>query len=73
MLRAQFTVLYAEEIPTRKTRGVTGVPLIWRYFLQPTKRCDAHCCMDERSYVKRTAMRIHADVPGAFVFPAART
>ena len=67
VLRAQFTVLYAEEIPTRKTRGVTGVPLIWRYFLQPDESAMHKLHMDERSYVAHCVMRIHADVPGAFV------
>lgn len=72
MLKAQFIVLYSDEIPTRKTKGVTDVPLIRRYFLTPDEGAMQKLHMDERSYVAHCVMRIHADVPGAFVFSSGK-
>ena len=71
-LAAHFEVVYSSEMKTRKVRGVTGEPLIFRYFLYPLSKRLANSLLDEQQYVVKCVNRINTDIKGAFVFSSGK-
>ncbi len=68
LLKDQFEIVKAENIPTRKVAAITDIPLIWRYFVAPLPSKIAALQTDEREYVARTIMKINTLFRGAYVF-----
>ena len=71
-LKRHFAVIHQEKIPTRKTRGITDVPLIWRYFLDPLPRKRSESQLDEQAYVVQCLFQIHRELKGAYVFSSGK-
>lgn len=71
-LAAHFEVAYSSEMKTRKTKGVSGEPLIFRYFLCPLSKRLANSLLDEQQYVVRCVNDINTNIDGAFVFSSGK-
>ncbi|MCE5192289.1 MAG: glutamine amidotransferase family protein [Actinomycetia bacterium] len=62
-----FLVDLAEPMPTRPVKGITGAPLLWRYFLTPYPNKLEESEMSAEDYVVEAVMTINSSVDGAFV------
>ena len=71
-LEEHFDVINLSKIPTRKTKGITDEPLIWRYFVTPlpTKLADSQ--LDEREFVAKCVFRVNTRIEGAYVFSSGK-
>ncbi len=69
-LRRSFTIDHCEPIPTRKTAGISGEPLLWRYFVLPLDGNTDTAC--EESFVVDKALQINSEVEDSFVFSSGR-
>jgi len=67
-LERHFDIINLSKIPTRKVKGITDEPLIWRYFVTPfaTKLADSQ--LDEREYMAKCVFRVNTRIQGAYVF-----
>jgi glutamate synthase domain-containing protein 1 len=70
LLKQNFDVLEAEEIPTNLKANVQNPPLIWRYFVQPKKSAVKSLSHDD--YVLENVMKINARIRGAFVISSGK-
>jgi glutamate synthase domain-containing protein 1 len=71
-LERHFDVEKSENIPTRRTPGITDEPLIWRYFVVPLQTKLLAAQLDEREYVARCAFRINKDIDGSYIFSSGK-
>lgn len=71
-LLSHFEVVYSSEIKTRKTKGITDVPIIYRYFLSPLSKRLQNSLLDEERYVVKCVNKINAEINGAFVFSSGK-
>ncbi len=69
-LHQYFAVERSEEIPTRKTAGITDEPLVWRYFVQP-KRSAINTDAEE-DYVVEKVLQINSQIEDSFVFSSGK-
>lgn len=69
-LEPRFQVERSEEVPTRKTDGISGEPLIFRYFVLPKIRTGSSQAEDD--YVVERVLRINSQIDGAFVFSSGK-
>lgn len=69
-LKENFYVHLAEEIPTRRTKGIDNPPRVWRYFLQ----VDSGQLEDlpEEDYITQKVMVINLKLKDAFVFSSGK-
>jgi len=67
VLRANFQVDLAEPMPTRRVKGISDAPLLWRYFLVPNARKLEEAEMTPEDFVVHVVMRVNSSVDGAFV------
>jgi glutamate synthase domain-containing protein 1 len=65
LIRENFDVLQAEEIPVNPEAKVWKPPSLWRYFVQPKKEATKNRSHDD--YVLENVMRINTESRGAFV------
>lgn len=72
LLNKHFQSKLAEEMPTRRTRGITDAPMIWRYFLQVDEDNLHLSDVEEEDYVVDVVMKINATVKGAFVMSSGK-
>jgi glutamate synthase domain-containing protein 1 len=70
LIRKNFDVLEAEEIPVNPKANVWKPPLLWRYFVQPNKNEVKDQPLEE--YVLKNVMRINTEIGGAFVFSSGK-
>ena len=68
LLKEYFEIVQSESIPTRKIPAITDEPFIWRYFVTPLRSMLASLQLDEKELTARVAMRINAEMNGAYVF-----
>ncbi len=71
-LNRHFEIENAGKIPTRKTKGIDGEPLIWRYFATPKRFKLQESELDESEYVSRCVFRINGHYDGAYVFSSGK-
>lgn len=71
-LKDTFEIVKSENIPTRKHKRITDVPLIWRYFVIPHSSVLSRLQLDEKEYVARTVMKINTQIEGAYVFSSGK-
>ncbi len=71
-LNRHFEIETAGKIPTRKTKGIDGEPLIWRYFAMPRRFKLSESELDESEYVSRCVFRINGHIDGAYVFSSGK-
>ena len=71
-LESHFDIINLSKIPTKRVKGITDVPLIWRYFIMPlpTKLADSQ--LDEREFVVKSIFRINTGIDGAYVFSSGK-
>ena len=71
-LERHFDIINLSKIPTRKMKGITDEPLIWRYFVAPlpTKLMDSQ--LGEREFVAKCVFRINTTIKGAYVFSSGK-
>lgn len=69
-LKSHFYWVHDEEVPTRKTKGITKPPLLWRYFLDVGEHHSADISDDD--YVVERVMEINTKIDGAFVFSSGK-
>jgi len=67
VLERFFQVDLAEPMPTRRVKGITDAPLLWRYFLQPQPAKLADLEMTPEDYVVHVVMLVNSTIDGAFV------
>lgn len=61
-----FEIDHSEQIPTRKTDGITDEPLVWRYFARP-KQTEG-----EEDYIVEKVLQINSEIEDSFVFSSGR-
>ena len=71
-LKQRFDISNMERIPTKKVYGISGAPLIWRYFGQLLPEVMAHTELDEEEYVCRSVIHINTQIKGAYVFSSGK-
>ena len=71
-LERHFDIINLSKIPTRKTPGITDVPLIWRYFVTPLPTKLNESQLDEKEFVARCVMKINTKINGAYVFSSGK-
>lgn len=69
-LNQRFKVTHAEEIPTKKTKGITDPPLVWRYFIKPPDHSLGKPA--EEDYIVKNVMFINTQIDRAFVFSSGK-
>lgn len=69
-LEPRFQVERSEEIPTRKTEGITNEPLVYRYFVSP--KIPRQMKTSEDDFVAERVLRINSEIEGAFVFSSGK-
>ena len=69
-LKEKFDLVYAEEVPTRLTPGITNPPLVWRYFLEIGRHKSAE--QSEDDYVVDRVMEVNTKLEDAFVFSSGK-
>ena len=71
-LERHFDIINLSKIPVRRTKKITGEPLIWRYFVMPlpTRLKDSH--LDEKEFVARSVININSNIQGAYVFSSGK-
>jgi len=67
-----FNVDTSEMIHTRKVKGITNPPLIWRYFVQPKKNKLLSSELSEEEYVVQCVMRINSTYEGSYIFSSGK-
>ncbi len=67
VLHAYFQVDLAEPMPTRRVKGISDAPLLWRYFLAPDELKLEEAEMTAEDFVVHTVMKINSSIDGAFV------
>ena len=67
-----FEVVNLSRIPIRKSKKITDVPLIWRYFVTPNHNRLADSGIDEREYVARAVININTNFKGSYVFSSGK-
>ncbi len=67
VLHAYFQVDLAEPMPTRRVKGISDAPLLWRYFLSPDSLKLEEAEMTAEDFVVHAVMKINASIEGAFV------
>ena len=72
LLKDRFEIVKAENIPIKKIKEITDVPLIWRYFVAPLASILSRLQLDEKEYVARTVMHINTNLKGAYVFSSGK-
>jgi glutamate synthase domain-containing protein 1 len=69
-LQRFFRVEHSEEIPSRKTEGISNEPLLRRYFVSPlTDSVDESA---EQDYVIDKVLRINSEVADSYVFSSGK-
>lgn len=71
-LESHFDIINLSKIPTRKTPGITDVPLIWRYFVMPLPTKLNESQLEEKEFVARCVMKINTKINGAYVFSSGK-
>lgn len=71
-LREHFTIVKAEDIPTRKIPEIADIPLIRRYFCAPLEHELSRLQLDENEYVARLVIKINSEIKGAYVFSSGK-
>lgn len=71
-LDRHFDIINLSKIPTRKIRGITDEPLIWRYFVTPLATRLAESQLDEREYVAKSVFRVNTRIDGAYIFSSGK-
>lgn len=66
-INRHFDVHLAEKMPTRKNKGISNQPLIWRYFVSPSIRKFEDFDGDADEFTAQCVMRINNFFEGAFV------
>jgi len=71
-LERHFDIINLSKIPTRKVKGITDEPLIWRYFVTPLPTRLADSQLDEREFVARCVFRVNTCIDGAYIFSSGK-
>ena len=69
-LKRHFYCVHDEEVPTRRTKGITNPPQLWRYFLEVGEHRPLDTSDDD--YVVERVMEINTKIDGAFVFSSGK-
>ncbi len=71
-LNQHFNIELGGPIPTRKVVGISGAPLIWRYFAKPKLEQLRVAEMKEDDFVVNMVMFINERLDGAYVFSSGK-
>ena len=71
-LERHFDIINLSKIPTRKHKGITDEPLIWRYFVTPLPTRLAESQLDEDEFMVRCVFRVNTRIQGAYVFSSGK-
>ena len=71
-LERHFDIINLSKIPTRKNKNITNEPLIWRYFVNPTRAKLTESQLSEDEFVVKCVMRINSKIDGAYVFSSGK-
>ncbi len=70
LLRHNFNVIEAEEVPTRPTHAIVNPPSVWRYFIEV--RTEENNGQSEDNYVVDRVMEINTKIEDTFVFSSGK-
>lgn len=70
-LKANFRIVFDEEIATKKTKKIVNPPLVWRYFVD-VERPNLGDSQAEEDFVIEKVMAINTGIEGAFVFSSGK-
>lgn len=71
-LYQNYAIINMSMIPTRKTKGITDEPLIYRYFVNPLDARLLETNLEEKEFVARSVMKINTQIKGAYVFSSGK-
>lgn len=71
-LTTHFNMEMGGPIPTRKTKGITNAPLIWRYFVKPKLELLYQTELSADEFVVERVMEINSSCRGAYVFSSGK-
>ena len=69
-LKENFDLIYQEEVPTRPTLAIKNPPLVWRYFLDISRRQPRK--QAEHDYIVDRVMTINTKLGDSFVFSSGK-
>ncbi|MBZ4653981.1 MAG: glutamine amidotransferase class-II [Peptococcaceae bacterium] len=72
LLNKQFTIIFDEPVPTRKTKAIKDAPIIWRYFVQPKSKMVIQSGIPEEEYVVKFVMKVNSEIEGAYIFSSGK-
>lgn len=72
LLHENFKITAEEPMPTKKTRGITDPPILWRYFVRADEGRLKESELEEDDFVVEAVMKINASVDGAFVMSSGK-
>ncbi len=71
-LTTHFNLEMGGPIPTRKTKGITNAPLIWRYFVKPKLEMLYQTELSPNEFVVERVMEINTLCRGAYIFSSGK-
>jgi glutamate synthase domain-containing protein 1 len=71
-LEKRFDIINLSKIPTRRVRGITDEPLIWRYFVAPLPTRLADSQLDEQEYVVKCVLPGQYGIKGCYIFSSGK-
>ena len=71
-LERHFDIINLSKIPTRKVKGITDEPLIWRYFVTPLPTRLADSQLDEREFMAKCVFKVNTCIDGAYIFSSGK-
>ncbi|EEG78696.1 class II glutamine amidotransferase [Dethiobacter alkaliphilus] len=72
VLARYFTMEMGGPISTRKTKGISNPPLIWRYFVKPKLEPLYESELSANEYVVERVMALNSAMSGAYVFSSGK-
>ena len=72
LIAEYYDIISLSEIPTRKTKGISDAPLIWRYFVTPLPAKLSESQVDEREYTVRFVFKVNTGIKGCYVFSSGK-
>ncbi len=69
-LQNEVKVENSQEVPTRKTEGITNEPMIYRYFVNP--KSDRGDELSDDDYIVKLVLQINDEIEDSFVFSSGK-
>jgi glutamate synthase domain-containing protein 1 len=71
-LESHFDIVSQSKIPTKRVKGITDGPLIWRYFVTPLPSRLAESQLDEKEYTAKCVFQVNSAIKGCYIFSSGK-